>query len=190
MTSMAGSNATVQSILWPKQQHRLLKQAFLVLMGVVLLFGASQIAIPFKPVPLTFQSAMVVLIGMTYGARLGLATIVTYLLMGTLGVPVFAEFSAGPQVFFGATGGYLVGFVPAVLLSGLLAERGWACRYATALIAAIVSTLPIFLAGVTQLSLFVGWQAAWLTGAKPFLATELVKLLTVAFAAKQVWRKK
>ncbi|MBY0545449.1 MAG: biotin transporter BioY [Gammaproteobacteria bacterium] len=186
---MANSNATVESIFWPKEQHRLLKQAFLVFMGVVLLFGASQLAIPFKPVPLTFQSAMVVLIGMTYGSRLGLATVIAYLAAGALGAPVFAEFSAGPQVFFGTTGGYLIGFIPAVLLSGLLADRGWACRYVMAFAAAILGALPIFLAGAVQLSFFIGWHAAWLVGVKPFLATELVKLFIIAFAAKQVWRK-
>ncbi|MFN7097245.1 MAG: biotin transporter BioY [Gammaproteobacteria bacterium] len=187
MINTASSNQAVHSIFWPTH-HRLLKNTLLVLIGAFILAVASQLSIPLTPVPLTFQSATVVLIGMMLGARLGLAAVMTYLVVGTLGMPVFAQFSAGPQILMGMNGGYLLGFIPAVLMSGYLAQRGWAKNYISGFIAALIGVSFIFAAGVTQLAAFLGWHAAWVAGVKPFIFTELLKLVIVALAAKQVWR--
>jgi biotin transport system substrate-specific component len=176
------------SVFWPAQ-HRLARNLGLVLLATALLAGASQLSIPLQPVPLTFQSATVILLGMTLGARLGLAAIMTYLIAGTLGLPVFADFSAGPAVFIGPTGGYLLGFIPAVLVSGYLAQSGWAKTYVGSFVAAIIGVSFIFIAGVTQLAAFIGAHAAWVAGVKPFIATEILKLMLVSIAAKQAWRK-
>lgn len=180
-------NKSLTSILWPTQ-HQMLKNILLTLVSAFLLAAASQLNIPMQPVPLTFQSATVILIGMTLGARLGFAAIMTYLIAGALGVPVFAEFFAGPSVIIGSTGGYLLGFIPAVLVSGYLAQRGFAAGYVSSFLAAFIGVCFIFAAGVTQLSAFIGWHAAWVVGVKPFIFTETLKLIIVAMIAKHVWR--
>ncbi len=177
----------LQSIFWPKQ-HKLIKQILLVVMGVVVLATSAQLSIPLQPVPLTFQSATVILIGMAYGARLGTAVIISYLIAGICGIPVFADFSAGIAKFLGPTGGYLVGFLPAAFLSGYLAQRGWARYVLSSFVVACLAAACIFLLGFLVLMNFVGTQRAFLLGVKPFLITEAIKLLAVSFIAPRLWK--
>lgn len=186
MTNLAATNQTINNIFWPTQQ-RLLKQGLIVFLGALLLAGASQISIPMQPVPLTFQSVTVVLLGLTLGARLSFLSVMVYLIAGFSGLPVFADFSAGPAVFLGPTGGYLLGFIPAVLISGYLAQKGFARSYKALFFAAIIGVSPIFAIGVTQLSHFIGWSQAITLGLKPFMLTEVLKLILAAIAAKQAW---
>lgn len=187
MAYLSFTRSNVHSIFWPTQQ-RLLKQTGLAVLAALLLAGASQISIPLQPVPLTFQSATVVLLGLTLGARLGLVAIMTYLIAGLSGLPVFADFSAGPAVFAGPTGGYLLGFIPAVLIGGYLAQRGWVKSYLSLFTAAILAVSMIFIVGVAYLSTFIGFHTALLVGLKPFIVTEVLKLMLVTIAAKQAWR--
>lgn len=178
----------LQSIFWPRENHWL-KQGLLVIAGVMVLAIASQLSIPLVPVPLTFQSATVILIGMAYGPRYGTSVIATYWLAGICGLPVFADFSAGPAVFIGPTGGYLLGFLPAAFLSGYLAQTGWARYRISSFIAAILSASIIFLLGVTVLSRFVGWHQAILLGVMPFIISEPIKLLAAALIVPRFWKK-
>src|SRR5690242_8292142 len=114
----AESKTLSTPLAWPKE--------FTIVLGAALFLAlASQISIPLQPVPLTFQSVTVLLIGMALGPRLGGYAIAMYFIAGCLGLPVFANFSFGPQVFLGASGGYLMGFLPAAVVSGYLAQRGW-----------------------------------------------------------------
>jgi biotin transport system substrate-specific component len=101
------------------KKHPALATGFKMLGGVFLLAFASQLTIPLVPVPLTFQSSAVILIAMLFGARLGAYTVLAYLAAGFCGLPVFAEFSAGPMHFVGPTAGYLAGFVPAARVMSL-----------------------------------------------------------------------
>ncbi|MEY3406814.1 MAG: hypothetical protein RLZZ556_886 [Actinomycetota bacterium] len=97
----------------------------LVFFGVALTAVAAQIQIPVSPVPFTFQTLAVLLIGASYGyARAGI-TMATYALAGLVGIPVFAGYSKGPEVLLGVTGGFILGFIFAAMLTGYLAERGW-----------------------------------------------------------------
>ena len=104
-------------------QSRLIKNLFIALVGTILLTISAKIKIPFYPVPMTMQTMIVLLIGITFGWRLGLATIALYLLEGIIGLPVFAgtpEKGIGIVYFTGPTMGYLLGFLPAVFFSGYL----------------------------------------------------------------------
>lgn len=166
----------------------LLKQCLVILAGVVVLAIASQIAIPLQPVPLTFQSATVVLIGMAYGSRNGSLVILSYLIAGLCGLPVFAEFSAGPTPFMGPTVGYLIGFLPAAFVSGYLAERGFGRHLLTSFITALIGVSIIFFCGLSALSSFIGWNHAIQVGLMPFIASEPVKLLAVAFIIPRLWK--
>src|SRR3990167_6194590 len=118
-------NTPLKSIFWPKESI-FLKEIGLIIAGVMVLGIAAHIAIPLRPVPLTFQSSTVLLIGMAYGARLGGYTLVAYLLAGILGLPVFANVPTDSTLFFGPTSGYLIGFLPGAIVSGYCMQKGLA----------------------------------------------------------------
>ncbi len=189
MTLLFNLNYPLESLFWSKKNN-LIKNALLVLIGVFVLAIASQLAIPLQPVPLTFQSATVLLIALMYGARLGSATIATYLIAGACGVPVFAEMSSGLNILLlGPTSGYLLGFFFAALLSGYLMQRGWGKHFISAFAASLCGAIVIFALGLLVLSHYTGWQVAFQVGLQPFLLTELFKLLIVAAIAPYFWKQ-
>lgn len=104
-------------------QEILSSSLFGVVSFAVITAVAAQIAIPFKPVPFTFQTVTVILAGAFLGARNGFYSQLLYLALGTIGLPVFAEASFGPAVLFGPTGGYLLAFPIAAFLAGYLLEN-------------------------------------------------------------------
>ena len=103
------------------KQSKLLKYVFLALIGSIALAISSKIRIPFYPVPMTMQTLVVLMIGIGFGWKLGLATISLYLFEGVIGLPVFSgtpEKGLGLIYFTGPTMGYLLGFLVAVYISG------------------------------------------------------------------------
>ena len=93
--------------------------------GTIFIALAAQVAIPFIPVPLTLQTLAILIVGLTFGSRLGAVTLLTYLAEGAAGLPVFANGGAGLAYMMGPTAGFLVGFVVLAYLAGLPAY-GWA----------------------------------------------------------------
>ena len=103
------------------KQTKLLKYIFTVIIGSIILAISSKIKIPFYPVPMTMQTLVVLMIGIAFGWKLGLATISLYLFEGAIGLPVFSgtpEKGIGLVYFTGPTMGYLMGFLVAVYISG------------------------------------------------------------------------
>ena len=131
MTSSAVRAATYTPLIdqiWPVSTRPALRAATLLILGSMLLMASAKAQVPMWPVPMTMQTFVVLVIGMTYGLHLGTATIVLYLVEGAFGFPVFAgtpEKGIGLAYMMGPTGGYLVGFIIAAALMGWLAERGW-----------------------------------------------------------------
>lgn len=187
MNQIFSLNQPLNSILW-SANNKLIREIILILSGIALLGLSAQCVIPLKPVPLTFQSATVVFIGMIYGARLGSLTILGYLAAGVLGVPVYAQLSSGIHPLFGTTAGYLIGFVPAAMIGGFLAQRGWARSVIGTFVAACLSASVIFVLGVSVLSRFIGWNDAFLFGLAPFVATEPLKLLAISLVIPKFWK--
>lgn len=188
MTSLFSLTSPVQSICWPTKS-KLVKNVLLVLTGALVLAIASQLTIPLKPVPLTFQSATVLFIALIYGARLGAATIATYLAAGACGLPVFAEMYSGLDVlFFSPTSGYLWGFFFAALGVGYLAERGWGKHFISSFAAALLGAAILFSMGLLVLAHYTGWDMAYAFGLKPFLLSESIKLLAVAIVVPRFWK--
>lgn len=177
-------------------QHKWLTDASFVkkftctAIGVGLLAMTSQLSIPLQPVPLTFQSATVMLIGLTCGARLGSLIVFYYLLAGMMGLPVFSNFSSGILCLSGPTGGYLLGFLPAVAITGYLSEKGFGRHPLLSFLAALIGTSLIFLCGVTGLTRFMTWHQALMVGVMPFIISEPVKLLCVASFVPRCWKKR
>jgi biotin transport system substrate-specific component len=130
------------------------------------------------------QSLVVLLIGMAFGFRLGIATILLYLAEGAAGLPVFAgtpEKGIGLAYMLGPTGGYLVGFVLAVAVVGWVAER-WRDLWALAL-AVVGGTILIYATGLLWLARLVGFEKAIEFGLMPFVWGDLKAVLAVVLAA-------
>ena len=144
--------------------------------------------VPFSPVPITGQTFGVLLVGMVLGKTRGTAVVLAYLLEGFAGLPVFAGGSAGAAKFFGPTGGYLIGFLAAAYLVGMLADRGWDKSYAKTLISMTIGTAVVFVAGLAQLSFFVPEGTLLSMGFIPFIPGALVKIAAASAILPSVWK--
>ena len=163
-------------------------KAFLVVIGSMLLAASAQFKIPLYPVPVTGQTLVVLLIGMTYGARLGGVTVAAYLFQGAVGLPVFAGGAFGIATLFGVTGGYLFGFLAAAVAMGKLAERGMGRTVTSTVIAMLIGNLVIYLMGATWLGSFIGFEKAVAVGVVPFLYGDVAKLIVAAGLMPVAWR--
>ncbi|EPX81449.1 biotin transporter BioY [Salipiger mucosus] len=169
-----------------------LKQAALVVAGIAMLALCAKIKVPMWPVPITMGTFGVLAMGAAYGPRLGLVTIMGYLLIGALGFDVFAGSSAeasGLTYMMGGTGGYLVGYVIAVGAMGLLARRGWdrsAPRMAGAM---LIGNVILYVPGLIWLGMLYGWDKPILEwGLTPFLVGDAIKLALAAMVLPAAWK--
>lgn len=185
--ALQGSSPIVWSIA-----HRRVRAALLLgVIGVVALAISAKIEIPWWPVPMTMQTYVVLVIGMAYGTRLGVATVLAYLAIGALGFPVFAgtpERGIGIAYMIGPTGGYLLGFALAAWLCGVFTARGWDRRLAYALIGMTLAHVVILGVGVLWLSALVGWERAIQLGVIPFVAATVAKTLLAGWTLPAAWR--
>jgi biotin transport system substrate-specific component len=174
--------------VWPTAGAR--REVILILGGSLLIALAAQLQIllPFSPVPVTGQTFAVLLLGALYGSRRGPATVVTYLTLGAIGLPVFAGGAAGLARLVGPTAGYLVGFVAAAFAVGSLSERGWDRRPWTTSASMVVGNLIIYATGIFWLSRFVGWEAVLNTGLLPFLPGDALKIALATILLPSGWR--
>ena len=169
-----------------------LKQAALIGIGMLALTLCAQIKVPMWPVAINMGTFAVLSIGAAYGARLGLATILGYIFVGALGFDVFqsstAELSGIPYML-GGTGGYLVGYVLAILLLGALARRGWDRTAGRMAAAMLLANAVIYIPGLVWLGQLYGWDQpilAW--GLWPFLVGDALKLALAAMLVPALWR--
>ena len=169
----------------------LFRTFFLILAGSLLLTLSAKIQVPFYPVPMTLQTLVVLLIGASFGWRMGFATVLAYLAQGATGLPVFAgtpEKGLGLLYMAGPTGGYLVGFALAAGLTGWLAERGFDRSVIGTAIAMIAGNLVIYVFGLAWLANFVGFEKAVTLGVIPFLFGDLVKIMLATASLPVIWK--
>jgi biotin transport system substrate-specific component len=169
-----------------------IKQALMVVLGIMALAIFAKVKIPMWPVPITMGTFAVLTIGATYGPRLGLATILGYMIIGALGLDVFAGSSAeayGLTYMIGGTGGYLVGYVLATLVLGLAARAGWDRSVLMMAFAMLLGNVLIYVPGVAWLGVLYGFDQpilAW--GLTPFLIGDALKLVLAALLVPAVWK--
>ena len=171
--------------------RRIVVQALLLAVGVLLLTVSAKAKIPLWPVPMTMQTFVVLLLAMAYGTGLGTATLGTYIAAGALGVPVFAgtpEQGIGVPYMLGPTGGYLAGFLVATMLLGKLAGRGWDRRLGSSLAAMTLGHLLILACGVAWLATTLGLERAFAVGFTPFILATVIKTLLAAAVLPPAWR--
>jgi len=169
-----------------ESQLRLLTQIMMFVAGISALSLSAHIKIPFYPVPVTMQTLFVLMIGMSYGARLGGVTILGYLGAGAAGAPVFAG-GAGMVYMMGTTGGYLAGFFISAVIMGLLAQRGWGRNWMSTALAMVIGSAIIYLCGASWLASFIGLEKAVSFGVLPFIYGDLLKLVIAAAALPMAW---
>ena len=169
------------------KQSRLLKYVFLALIGSIILAISSKIKIPFYPVPMTMQTLIVLVIGIGFGWKLGLATVSLYLLEGIIGLPVFSgtpEKGIGLIYFTGPTMGYLIGFLVAVYISG---KFNYDNNLVKNFLKLMLATSFIYILGMSWLGSLIGWdKPIFQLGAQPFLLAELFKILIATLAINQI----
>jgi len=181
-------NTSLAASLWPSLARDRIAQVALVAIGVALLAISSKIQVPFWPVPMTLQTAVVLLIGASYGFRLAGATLLAYLAAGAIGLPVFAT-GAGLAYMAGPTGGYLAGFLVAALTMGWLADQGWGRKLASAVALMLVGQVIIFALGVAWLATLIGPERAVAGGLTPFIPGEVLKTALAAALLSLGWTK-
>ena len=169
------------------KQSKLLRYVFLALIGSIILAVSSKIKIPFYPVPMTMQTLVVLMIGIVFGWKLGLATVSLYLFEGIIGLPVFSgtpEKGLGLVYFTGPTMGYLLGFLVAVYISG---KFNYDSNIIKNFLKLLLATSFIYILGMTWLGNLIGWdKPIFQLGAQPFLLAEFFKILIVTFAISQI----
>ena len=169
------------------RQSKLLKFVFLALIGSIILAVSSKIKIPFYPVPMTMQTLIVLVIGIGFGWKLGLATVSLYLFEGIIGLPVFSgtpEKGIGLIYFTGPTMGYLIGFLVAVYISG---KFNYDNNLVKNFLKLMLATSFIYILGISWLGSLIGWdKPIFQLGAQPFLLAELFKILIATFAIHQI----
>jgi biotin transport system substrate-specific component len=168
-----------------------LRDFALIVLGALFIYLCSlvYVVLPTTPVPVTGQTFGVLLVGGALGSRRGVASIALYVLIGVVGVPFFAEHKGGIGVIFGATGGYLIGFVLAGAIVGRLAELGWDRRLIGAIGAMAIGNVVIYLVGVPWLMAVTGYDlpTAIALGVTPFVIGDVIKLLLAAGTFRAGW---
>ncbi|MGD8368621.1 MAG: biotin transporter BioY [Desulfobacterales bacterium] len=164
-------------------RRQLRMMVYAALMAALTAAGAW-IAIPVGPVPVVLQNLFIYLAGLLLGSRWGLVSVAVYLLAGACGLPVFAGGMGGVGRIVGPTGGYLVGYLPAVFLIGLISDR-WS-RTLSDVLAMVAATAVIYAAGVAWLHTLTGlsWHQTLAVGMLPFLPGDAVKIAAAAAVAK------
>ena len=169
------------------KSSKIIKYAFIALIGSIALAISSKVKIPFYPVPMTMQTLVVIMIGAAFGWKLGLATVSLYLFEGIIGLPVFSgtpEKGIGLIYFTGPTMGYLIGFLVAVFLAG---KFNYSKNLITNFLKLTFATSFIYLLGMVWLGSLIGWdKPIFELGAQPFLLAELFKILIATLTINQI----
>jgi len=170
-------------------QTQIIKSLLIILLGSIILAISSKVKIPFYPVPMTMQTFVVLLIGMSFGYKIGLATIGLYLIEGIAGLPVFSnspERGVGLAYFTGPTMGYLIGFFSACFLASLIKTDD---NYFIIFIKLILSVSTIYILGVLWLGTLIGWDKPIIQlGVVPFLLAEIFKIALLTILAKKIFK--
>ncbi|HEX4296833.1 MAG TPA: biotin transporter BioY [Devosia sp.] len=188
---------TLLGALEPKTStERLLSNVAVVLIGTLLITAAAKINVPTWPVPVTLQTFAVALLAAAFGWRVGVATVVAYLVEGAIGVPVFAT-GGGMGYLVGPTGGFLLGFIPMAYIIGRATDLGGSSRVLMLVLAMLIGDVLLFVFGYAWL-LALGSNAAWLDqsdllgsafakAVQPFIVWDILKMVFAALTVSGLW---
>ena len=170
-------------------QSQIIKSLFVIFLGSIVLAISAKIKIPFYPIPMTMQTFVVLLLGISFGYRIAMTTVGLYLLEGIIGLPVFSnspEKGIGLTYFTGPTMGYLVGFLLACFLASFIKLQD---SYVAIFIKLILSVSTIYILGVLWLGTLIGWdKPIFNLGVLPFLLAEILKISLLTVLAKKLFK--
>ena len=182
-----------------KNNKKLLKNISLVVLGTVFIALSAQVIVPFVPVPVTLQTLAVLMIGLSFGSKLGLVTVFTYLLEGAVGLPVFAG-GASTLALIGPTAGFLFGFLLMVYIAGLARDFQVTSFFATSFFTLLASMLLYIPGAIWPLLIaeFLGIKAGWanlpvskiMSGfIAPFILIDIVKSFVAALLVSSIVKR-
>jgi biotin transport system substrate-specific component len=162
----------------------------LIASGTALTALSAQLIIPMYPVPFTMQTFVVLIVGSTLGTMRGTLSMLLYALLGLVGLPVFGGASSGAAVLFGASGGYIIGFIFAAALTGWLAQSNWDKKFLGAAVSFFAGNIVIFGFGLMGLSmaLHLDLQQTLAGGLYPFAVTEILKAALATAIIPSTWK--
>ena len=165
-----------------------IRQMTLISLFAALTAVGAFISIPLYPVPLTLQTLFTLLAAMTLGSVMGASSQIIYVLLGVIGLPVFAGFKAGIGILFGPTGGFLFGFIISAYVIGKIIEVKKEKNIFYYFLAGIMGTIILYIIGITQLSLVtgIGIKKAMTVGMLPFLPGDILKIIAASFIASKL----
>ena len=180
---MSHSKAILRSQWLRSNGQARVVNVFLVVVGVLIIAASAKIKVPMWPVEMSLQTLAIFLIAGTYGSRLGVATVISYLAVGAAGYPVFQstpERGIGLAYMVGPTAGYLVGFVVMTYIVGRAADLGWWRSTLKIGCAMLAGEMVLLLLGFLWLVWLFGLQQAYVYGIGPFIIPDLVKVTLAA----------
>ena len=167
--------------------NKLIKTLILALIGSILLTISAKIKIPFYPVPMTMQTFVVLFLGISFGYKVGVLSVVFYLIEGIMGLPVFSnspEKGIGLAYFVGPTMGYLIGFIFACFIAGIF---DYDKNHILNFLKIIIATSVIYILGILWLGNLIGWDKPILEfGVYPFIYAELFKILLLTALVNKI----
>ena len=167
---------------------KIIKLLLVVFAGSILLAISAKVKIPFYPVPMTMQTFVVLFLGISLGYKIGLATVILYLIEGILGLPVFSnspERGVGLIYFTGPTMGYLIGFLFACFFASFVKLDD---NYFVIFIKLILSVSTIYILGILWLGILIGWDKPIIElGVEPFLLAEIFKIFLLTILSKKIF---
>ena len=192
------TNITVADVFRPAlKRHAVIYDLSLIIGGSLFIALSAQIAVylPFSPVPVTGQTFAVLLIGALLGSRRGCLSVLLYVIEGAAGLPVFALGRGGIAILFSPTGGYLIGFIAAAYVTGLLAERGWGRKVETTALVMVLGNIVIYAFGVVWLACLkfifrvpIGNGGLFIIGVYPFVIGDVLKIIIASILLPSGWR--
>jgi len=165
-----------------------IRQMTLISLFAALTAVGAFISIPLYPVPLTLQTLFTLLAAMTLGSVMGMLSQIIYVMLGVIGLPVFAGFKTGIGILFGPTGGFLFGFIISAYIIGKIIELKKEKNFFYYFLAGIIGTIILYIVGITQLSLVtdMGIKKALMVGMLPFLPGDILKIIAASFIASKL----
>ncbi len=170
-------------------QTKIIKSLLIIFFGSIALAISAKIKIPFYPIPMTMQTFIVLLLGISFGYKIGLATVGVYLLEGIIGLPVFSnspERGIGLVYFTGPTMGYLIGFLTACFFASYINKRD---NYFIIFLKLLLSVSTIYILGILWLGALLGWDKPIIQlGVTPFLLAEITKISLLTVLTRKLFK--